>query len=145
MNFRFKKSLFLFLILLLSLTLVACAPSMSSIEQRLEELEMDDELSYQRTPKSQRKELAEQLEDDYDIKLEGAIVKIYVADQYNEDRTDYKSITILEFEKSADAKETAKALQAALEGKELGETNEIIRKGKLLFWGDQELLDMILD
>jgi hypothetical protein len=145
MKLRFKKFFFLFLILLLTLALVACAPSMSSIEQRLEELEMDDELSYQRTPKNKREELAEQLEDDYDAKIEGAIVKIYVADQYNEDRTDYKNVTVIEFEKSSDAKEAAKAFDIAAAVDKLGENTVVIRKGKLVFLGSQELIDLILD
>ena len=145
MKICFKKSFFLFLILLLTLVFVSCAPSMNSIEQHLEELEMEDELSYQRMPKSQREEFTEKLEDRYDAKFDSMIVKAFVADSYNENRTDYKNVTVLEFEKSSDCKEAAKALNFALEGEELGENTVVIRKGKLLFFGNENMIDLILD
>ena len=145
MKICFKKSFFLFLILLLTLVFVSCAPSMNSIEGHLEELEMEDELSYQRMPKSQREEFTEKLEDRYDAKFDSVIVKAFVADSYNENRTDYKNVTVLEFEKSSDCKEAAKALNFALEGEELGENTVVIRKGKLLFFGNENMIDLILD
>ena len=135
-----KFSFFTLLLLLTALILIACSPSMGSIEQRLEELEQADLLAYQRTPKSQRDELIEDLDDDYDVKLSGGIPKIYVADSYNEDRTEYKNATVIEFEKAADAKSVEKALKDTLD-----EGLILRRKGKLLFMGNAEMIDLSLD
>ena len=137
---RLKSCFLILLLLFIALLLVACAPSMSSIEQRLEELEEADQLSYQRTPKSQRDDLIEDLDDDYDLKLSGGIPKIYVAEVYNEDRTEYKSVTVIEFEKAADAKSVEKALTDTL-----GEGLVLTRKGKLLLMGNAAMIDLILD
>ena len=89
--------------------LVGCGKSMDSIKEKIKDLD-EDEYGYEKFSKEMKEMLAEEFEDELDIDLDGDIEGGYAV--YDEDG---ENVMIIEFEKSGDAKEFAKAMEEYIE------------------------------
>lgn len=112
--------------------LVGCGKSMDSIKEKIKDLD-EDEYEYEKFTKEMKEMFAEQFEDELDIELDGDIKSGYVV--MNEDGD---TVMIIEFEKSADAKEFAKEMKNWLEDEDEEGVVEI--SGKIVAISDTKKL-----
>ncbi len=123
----------LLMIAVFALTLlVGCGKSMDSIKEKIKDLD-EDEYMYEKFDKDMKEEFVDQFEDNLDIELDGDIESGYIV--VNEDGD---TIMIIEFEKSADAKEFAKEMKNWLEDEDEDAYVEI--SGKIVAVSDTKKL-----
>lgn len=106
------------------------------IESRLEELERQYMLTFQRMTQEERRECVDWLQNDLYVNLTGDLTKGYLVEQ------NANVANVLLFAKSADAK----AVESALINSVAGAAHiQVARKNSVVVYGDGSLVDLILN
>ena len=145
-----KLGLIALLAISMVVSMVSCAPSLDDIKDALKEWEDEGgDYGYEKYDKDDRKEMLEDLEDmDLDVDFKGDVEQIY--EVYGEADGDDATMWIFAFEKLADAKTFAKNDLDDIDNEWLSEYIEeydvvLVRKGKIVFFGPQDMIDEFLD
>ena len=142
MKIYIKRTLALLLSFLLLCTFVSCT-TMNKLEKRLEFLETEEEITaYYRETKSEREALRERMDTIFDCKMEEDIVKGF--EIYG--KKSGRKVWIYAFEKKSDAKKAKECFETRdwQEDYDSIKMYGVVRKGKLVFFGTEDLIDTII-
>lgn len=137
-----KRIFTLLLSLLLLCTLASCT-TMNKLEQRLEVLENEETITaYYRETKNEREALSERMDKLFNCELEKDIVKGF--EVYG--KKSGRKVWIYEFETKADAKNAQDCFDEIDWEADYDSIKmySVIRKGKLVFFGTEDLIDTII-
>ena len=133
-----KKILALILMAATLLLLCSCGMTADKLELRLEAMEEDGEAFYVAMDKDDLADEKEEILEDRQFQMKGDIEKGYFV-QNKKKITDFAYILV--YEKTSDAKNAEKFLT---EDNETDPDFAAKRKGKILFYGDSDLISTIL-
>jgi len=139
----FVRIIAIALIAVFSLTLLtSCGKSMDKIVDKIKDLDEDD-YRYQEAME-QIESMIEFLEEEYDFEIDGDVEKAYVITDGEE------GAYVIEFEKAADAKAYAETVEDELEdilnavsGSDDEKDYVVMRSGKIVAWGHEDIIEEI--
>lgn len=144
-------ALSILLVLSMLLTMASCAPSVEKIEDVLDDWEDDEKIMYEKASRDDREEFLDECiiemskELDIDIDIDGDLEDVF----YVEDEDD-NVFYIIVFESLSDAKQVGKIDLDDIDDDDIQEFFDetdfvIIRKGKIVFCGNEDLIKDFLD